>query len=156
MTYSGKSIWTKIASCFNGYKQAYIYLWISKDYKVIYVGQTNEKRGTFGRGYSHTQSKGTLRKRFEEEVGLKLEKAYDFVLVSYPLPQKQEYYSTESSYREAVEYLVQTKLRDIRGNVEPNFNLISKVRYNDRVSDKNVQNCAEAIIDDFQKNYSSS
>lgn len=151
-----KSIWSQIYSCFNGYKQAYIYLWISKKFQVIYVGQTNEKRGTFGRGYSHTQSKGTLRKRFEEEVGLKLEKADDFILVSYPLPQKREYYSAESSYREAVEYVVQTKLRDIRGNVEPNFNLISKVRYNDRVSEKNVQYYAQAIIDDFQKNYSNS
>ncbi len=118
MNILGQPIWSLISTCFNGSDIAYIYLWISKKYKVIYVGQTNGKRGSFGRAFSHIQDGGTLRLQFEEKVGIKLEEADDLVLVSYPLPQQQEYMSIESSYREAIEYLVQIKLRDIRGKLE--------------------------------------
>lgn len=151
----GQPILSFVSSCFDGSTTAYLYLWISKKWKVIYVGQTNERRGSFGRAYSHVQDKGTFRQRFEEEVGINLEEANDLVLVSYPLPQKAEYIGVESSYREAVEYLVQIKLREIRGNLEPRFNLISKVRYSDRASSLLVKQYAQQIVQHFEYNYPS-
>lgn len=154
MNVLGQPVWSLISTSFNGSNIAYIYLWISKKYKVIYVGQTNEKRGSFGRAFSHIQDRGTLRLRFEEKLGIKLEEADDLVLVSYPLPQQQEYIGIESSYREAIEYLVQIKLRDIRGKVEPKFNLISNIRCSDRVSNFSLEKYANEIVKDFQDNYS--
>ena len=148
-----KPMWSSIYSCFDGESKAYIYLWISKKYRVVYVGQTNDRKGTFGRAYSHLESNGTFRQRFEDKLGIKLEDAHDLILVSYLLPQTQDYIGTESSYREAIEYLVQNKLRDIRGSVEPRFDLISRVRYSDRISSIRLQLFADKIIENFRHNY---
>jgi hypothetical protein len=95
-----------------------------------------------------------LRLRFEEAVGESLEKADDLFLVSYLLPQQAEFISEESSYREAVEYLVQIKLRDIRGDLVPNFNVISKVKYIDRASSLLLERYANEIVTNFKSNYS--
>lgn len=151
---SSSPVCSLISSCFDG-GLAYIYLWISKDWGVIYVGQTNDKSGTIGRAYGHIQNNGTLRVRFEDEVGTKLENARDLVLLSYPLPSQREFVSTESSYREAVEYLVQIKLRDIRASVHPSFNLISKIRTTSRSSNVTLSTYADAIVKHFQEVYPS-
>lgn len=147
-------VWSIISSCFDGYCKAYIYLWISKKWQIIYVGQTNDKRGSIGRAFSHIQDEGTLRQRFEEEVGVRLEQADDLILVSYPLPQEPKYFGIETSYREAIEYLVQIGLRDIRGDVEPTFQVISNIRCNDRTSSPFIRKYATEIVRNFQANYS--
>jgi hypothetical protein len=141
-----------ISSSFDG-SQAFLYLWISKKWKVVYVGQTNDKRGSFGRAFSHVSTNGTLRLRFEEEVGVKLEFADDLVLLSFPLPQDPVYTSEESSYREAIEYLVQIGLRNIRGSVKPKFLLISNVRFMERASNLSIQGYANEIIRGFLETY---
>ncbi len=146
-------IWTFISSSFNGNSLAYVYLWISKKWKVVYVGQTNDMKGTLGRALAHVGVNGTLRTRFENEVGVKLEEANDLLLVSYPLPQSPEYIGIESSYREAIEYHVQAKLSDIRGNVNPRFKLISQVRYTARASNLIFEKYADEIVADFQEKY---
>ena len=148
-----KSIWTQINYCFDGRNKAYVYLFISKKFRIVYVGQTNDRNGTFGRASNHIEDNGTLRQHFEDKFGLKLEEANDLVLISYLLPQTQEYIGAESSYREAVEYLVQKKLRDIRGSLEPRFDLISRVRYSDRVSSIKLQQFTDKIIENFIHNY---
>jgi hypothetical protein len=148
----GYPVWSLISSAFDG-TNAFVYLWISKKYQVIYVGQTNDRRGSLGRALSHVREQGTLRIRFEEEVGVKLETADDLMLVSYPLPREPEYTGEESSYREAVEYLVQIGLRDIRGNVQPKFNLISFVRTGGRVSTPLIKKYAEEITSNFLETY---
>lgn len=142
-----------IASTFDG-TSAFIYIWISKKWKVVYVGQTNERRGSFGRAFSHVSSYGTLRTHFEEETGAKLELADDLVLISFPLPQKPEYIGEESSYREAIEYLVQIGLRDIRGKVNPTFTLISNVRTVERASNPSLKRYADFIVERFLESYS--
>jgi hypothetical protein len=150
---SNPPICSFISSCFDG-GLPYIYLWVSKEWRVIYVGQTNDKCGTLGRASGHVQKGGTLRVRFEEEVGTYLEEATDLVLLTYALPSKKEFISAESSYREAVEYLVQIKLRDIRANVFPPFNLISKIRTTARSSNVTLAEYADSIVGHFQEVYS--
>jgi hypothetical protein len=145
-------IWSTISSAFDG-TNAFIYLWISKKWRVIYVGQTNDRRGSFGRAFSHIGDDGTFRRRFEEETGARLELADDLILVSYPLPREPEYTGVESSYREAVEYLVQIGLRDIRGVVYPKFSLISNVRTVGRSSSLFIGKYADAIVRDFLEAY---
>lgn len=145
---------TYISSIFDGLGKAYIYLWVSKINKVIYVGMTNSRSGTLGRAGAHVQTKGTLRKRFLENNGLNIEKVKDFKLLTFRLPEKSEYTSVERSYREAVEYLVQKKLISIRGTLAPTFDVISWVRDSPRTNNFEVKLVAERIVDEFILAYS--
>jgi len=150
----GYSVKTNISTIFDGINTAYIYIWLSKNWKAVYVGQTNDVKGTLGRACGHVAADGSLRRNFETEIGIPLEQADDLLLISYSLPQTPEYLSLETSYREAVEYLVQVKLLQIRGKLSPPFRLISKVRPNDRVIDVSINEYAEAIVEDFRQDYS--
>lgn len=153
MIFPRAPIWTYISSTFDGFNIAYVYIWFSKKYRVVYVGQTNSIRGTFGRARNHIGKRGTLRYRFEDEIGEKLEAADDLVLASYALPQEPEYIGVETSYREAIEYLVQVNLLMTRGTFIPSFKLISKVRYSDRATNALIKNYAIEIVADFAANY---
>lgn len=139
---------------FDGSK-SYIYLWISKKCGIVYVGQTNGKDGTLGRAINHVQYDGTLRRRFREIMGLELEYADDLYLLSFPLPKGKEFISIESSYRLAVEYKVQTKLLESRGQVNPCFRVISQVTYTDVASNKQIISLADNIVDQFIEIYTS-
>lgn len=153
MIFPRAPIWTHISSMFDGFNIAYVYIWFSKKYRVIYVGQTNSIRGTLGRARNHIGKFGTLRYRFEDEIGERLEAADDLVLASYALPQEPEYIGLETSYREAIEYLVQSDLLMARGTFIPSFKLISKVRYTDRASDAFIKRYAFEIVADFTARY---
>lgn len=144
---------TFVADIFNGQGRSYIYFWVSKQARVVYVGQTAERTGTYGRGYGHLQVGGTLRGRVEEATGCELEEFNDLLLVSYRLPETPEYVGLESSYREAVEYLVHTYLLTERGNVSPTFRVIANIRTNGRTEQPAVRQLAENIATDFLRNY---
>lgn len=134
---------------------AYIYIWLSKAHKVVYVGQTNAEEGTLARAAQHVGPSGTLRKQFEEAVGLQLEQAADLIMLTFPLPISAEFIGLESSYREGVEYSVQCRLRDVRAELNPSFRVISNVRYSERSSIRLVQICALDIVDRFCSAYES-
>lgn len=142
-----------ISTIFDGSDKAYIYIWVSKTEKLVYVGQTNERYGTWGRGFAHIQNHGTLRMRCEEKIGLKPEQIFDFFLLSYLLPQKPEYVSIESSFRLAVEYLVQIKLYEVRSSLYPVFKIISNICPTDRTNNVEVKKLANEIVIDFIENY---
>ena len=144
---------TFVADIFNGHDRSYLYFWVSKQARFVYVGQTAERTGTYGRGYGHLQAGGTLRHRVEEATGYALERFDDLLLISYRLPETAEYVGLESSYREAVEYLVHTRLLDERGNYSPPFRVISTIRTNERTEQNVVRQLAEHIAQDFLRNY---
>ena len=147
---------TSIGRIFCGESTAFIYTWISKQWKIVYVGQTNDARGTLGRARQHVGSSGTLRKRFEAEVGLPLESADDLILLSFPLPAQSQYMTEESSYREAVEYLVQIGMYEARLRLSPAPKIISVIRCNPvRVSDVAIRRYADEILQVFSETYSS-
>jgi hypothetical protein len=153
MIFPRAPVWTQVASIFDGLNIAYVYIWLSKKHRIVYVGQTNSARGTLGRARNHVGKLGTLRMRFEGETGERLETAEDLILASYALPQEPEYIGVETSYREAVEYLVQANLVIARGSLSPTFKLISKVRYTDRASSAFIQRYALEIVSDFSTRY---
>jgi hypothetical protein len=144
-----------ISNIFDGKNKSYIYIWVSKKLKCVYIGETNEKRGTFGRARSHIGSKGTLRLRVEERLGERLETGDDFTLLTFQLPKEDKYTGIESSYRESVEYLVQKMLIESRGSYTPTFKLISNVRTFNRTQEASVNRIAEDIVDGFSKVYKS-
>lgn len=132
---------------------AYLYIWVSKSHNIAYVGQTNANAGTLGRAAQHVGRSGTLRQCFENETGLRLEQIQDLTCISYRLPTSKKFTSTESSYREAVEYLVQTGILDIRAALNPPIRPISNVRYSERSPVEEVIQCANKIILSFKSMY---
>lgn len=144
---------TNIADIFNGRDRAYLYIWLSKLAKAVYVGQTASSAGSLGRGYAHFRTRGQLRRQLDKKLGVEPEDFNDFQLTSYLLPTKEEFIGPESSYREAVEYLVQCTLQLQRGHVKPGFRVISWVRDNDRTQDLGVQMLAKQITENFLLNY---
>ena len=144
---------TNVADIFNGLDRAYVYIWLSKAARAVYVGQTAGRTGSLGRGHAHFCSRGQLRRRLDKKLGVEPEDFDDFLLVSYLLPVSQEFIGPESSYREAVEYVVQVTLQQLRGNVRPGFRIISWVRANDRTNDAGVQLLAQSIVADFMTSY---
>jgi hypothetical protein len=149
-------IQTKIYNIHNGIGVAYIYIWISKIYAILYVGMTNNSAGPIGRASGHFSSRGTFRKRFIEEKGIGIEKVEDMILLSFPLPKKHIYISEESSYRESVEYLVQKELQLSRGMLNPSYDIVSwHERFPRRTSNSEVKNIANSIVDSFKEIYAS-
>lgn len=141
-----------ISNVFDG-SRAYVYLWVSRRWRVVYVGQTNDPAGTLGRACGHVQTDGSLRRRFYETVALPLELADDLVLLSYPMPERPEYQTRASSYRLAVEYLVQTEMWEVRSRVASPFTVISTVTTNARTRDPEVRRLAARIAAAFEAAY---
>jgi hypothetical protein len=148
-----KGVRSFISTIHDGKSKAYIYIWVSKVEKLVYVGQTNERNGSFGRGYSHIQSNGTLRIRCFERVGIDIEMVSDLTLFSYLLPENAEFISTESAFRLAVEYLVQSKLYMERKQVYPVFQIISNISTTGHTSNSQVKDIASEIVKDFIDGY---
>jgi hypothetical protein len=121
--------------------------------RFAYVGQTNGRLGTFGRAFEHLQVKGTLRINCINKLGEDIEEAGDLTLCSFSLPQETLFLNIESSFREAVEYLVQIGLYEKRERLVPVFRLISNVRTNERVIDYRVNLIAKNILEKFVSMY---
>jgi hypothetical protein len=86
-------------------------------------------------------------------LGEDIEEAGDLTLCSFSLPQETLFLNIESSFREAVEYLVQIGLYEKRERLVPVFRLISNVRTNERVIDYRVNLIAKNILEKFVSMY---
>lgn len=128
---------------------AYIYIWFSIQHKIVYVGMTNQRVGTIGRAAQHLDKNGTLRKRFEELLGYSINLSDDLILYSFILPKDKKFTTVEKSYREAVEYLVQKKLLELKTTLKYSFEVISWVRSNERTSNSEIINISNTIIQRF-------
>lgn len=142
---------THISNIFVGKDRAYIYIWYSIGYKVIYVGMTNNRLGTLGRAFQHLCSNGTLRTNFEQELGFCIDDTDDFRLFSFLLPQEKIFTSVERSYREAVEYLIQKQLIERQSITNIYYKIISWVRDSPRSSNSYVRSIATEIVETFIK-----
>lgn len=147
-------IHTIIYNIHNGIDTSYIYIWLSKNYRIIYIGMTNNSSGPVGRAHGHFNSKGTFRKRFLQETGIGVENVQDMTLLSFPLPKKREYTGVESSYRESIEYLVMKKLQIVRGQLIPSYDIVSwHDRFPRRTGNSQVIKLADTIVTDFIASY---
>lgn len=138
---------------YKGHREAYIYIWFSKEYKVVYVGETNNVRGVIGRAYEHVSLKsGTLKKCLDEK-GYDLYELNDLLLLSYSLPPENEFLSEETAYRISVEYLVQYYLQILRKDADEPYQLISHVTPGPFVDHERIKNIAKKISQDFVEVY---
>lgn len=148
-----QGIRTFVSNIFYGNNRAFIYIWLSKSEKLVYVGQTNDRFGTWGRSFGHIQPQGTLRMRCEKHLGIDIDFVEDLILFSYLLPQTIEFTGEETSFRLAVEYLVQIGLQEKRKDLIPTFRVISNVSISDRTTNRAVKRLAEAIVANFVESY---
>ncbi len=129
---------------------AYVYVWISVEKRIIYVGETRKERnGVLGRAYEHVSEEGTLRKRVYEH-GYYLEEIDDFILLSFPLPTDTLYpnYILSDKDRKAVEHLVQKNIdREIKDRMAKDFFPVSYTNAGLKAQTKRVNICvAEGIV----------
>lgn len=149
-------IQTNIYNIHNGIDTAYIYIWVSKLYSVLYIGMTNNSCGPLGRAQGHFNSTGTFRKRFLQERGIGIEHVKDMILLSFALPKKRQYITEESSYRESVEYLVMKDLQLSRGVLSPSYDIVSwHDRFPRRTTNSEVKRVAADIVNKFTVAYAS-
>lgn len=131
---------------------AYIYIWVSKKIKIAYVGQTHAKGGVVARANQHVKPGGTLRMKLEQ-IGYEWQEIDDLFVLTFPLPNENEFLSLESSYRLAVEYLVQVGLHQIQGRINPRLRIISTVTCTPQTKLQYIVNLAEEIIEQFVETY---
>ena len=138
---------------YKGRREAYIYIWFSKEYKVVYVGETNNVNGVVGRANQHvSMGKGTLYNCLNEK-GYDLYELNDLLLLSYSLPSEKIFLSEETAYRISVEYLVQYYLQLLRKETDEPYQLISHVLPGPFVEHERMKNIAKKISDDFIELY---
>lgn len=146
-------------SCFFiGYKgrlEAYIYIWFSKKYRFVYIGETNNRHGVVGRANDHVSTGGTLYSRVAEQ-GYDLDEIDDFILLSFPLPREKKFSTSETAYRISVEYLVQQKIILINKNSSCPYQVISYVTPGPNTGMKRLKKIADDIVKDFFEVYEGS
>lgn len=138
---------TYLGCSFDGRDAAFLYVWFSVQERFFYVGQSNNRLGSFGRAGQHISSGGTLRARVEGEYGIPLEDVGDLALLSFRLPSLPDLTSVESSYREGVEFLVQRGINERRLELGRGFRVVSVIRYTDAAALGFLKQIADFIVD---------
>lgn len=110
-----------------GSGRAYIYILCSKRSNALYVGQTNDAGGVYGRLAGHLREKGTFRVRLYEKRGISIEEVDDLELFAFALPTQPEFTSQDDVYRVGVEYGLQCLLHSVSGRWQPYFHIISNI-----------------------------
>ncbi|MCY4410685.1 MAG: hypothetical protein OXC27_09480 [Caldilineaceae bacterium] len=139
---------------FIGNNRAYIYIIYSRSWQFAYVGETNSRNGIIGRLNQHVDVSGSLRQHLFEKQGVDLDHVNDLTVFSYTLPARPEYIGVERVHRRGIEYLTQTSLRDVSGDLEPFLKIVSNVSYSDTCSLKSIRSIAAKIIGEFVSTYS--
>lgn len=130
---------------FSGGSRAYVYALCSQKNRVVYIGQTNDPGGVCTRLAAHVKNGGTFCVRLYEREGLKVEQLDDLQMFAFALPEKATYISRDETYREGVEYNVQSRLQRERGDWKPTFRLISNITAPDTADFPEVAALAESI-----------
>jgi len=144
-----------IGNSFNGNSFAFIYIIYTKEFNLIYIGQTNERCGTIGRLSSHLSQSGTFRNHFERITGYPLEVVKDLKILSFNLGGTKQFTSTDTTYREGVEYLVQKFLHEFSAKLPTYYRVISFTRPNSTTSLKYIKKLAREIASNFENIYTS-
>lgn len=139
---------TYLGCSFDGRDAAFLYVWFSVQERFFYVGQSNNRLGSFARAGQHVSSRGTLRARVEGEFGIALEDVSDLTLLSFRLPSLPDLTSVESSYREAIEFLVQKGINERRLELGRGFQVVSIIRYTDAAGFTLLKQISDYIVDE--------
>jgi len=126
----------------------HIYLISCSRHKVLYVGQTNQKVGALGRLSQHVSetSSNTFIKRTKQirridEINLG---AVSFYAVR--LPSERMFHSQARDYREAVEHIVQTNVRNYICREKTGYLLVSLTDANGYCRDEAVRAAADSVF----------
>jgi hypothetical protein len=142
-------------AAFVGSRRGIVYVGCSKEARIAYVGQTAGSGGVLGRWSHHLSSvASSFWRRVEERGECDPQAVSDLAIFAAELGPETYWNGIESSYREAVEYLVQARLWAVCGDLVPYLRIISEVRANDTCELDFVRERAAAIFREFLSWYS--
>jgi len=118
-------LYLDLGPAYIGSGRAYVYILCSKRSNALYVGQTNDVGGVYGRLAGHLREGGTFRVRLWERRGIGIQEVDDLELFAFALPALPEFTSRDEVYRKGVEYGVQHLLHTVSGRWQPYFYIIS-------------------------------
>jgi hypothetical protein len=157
-----------ISNLFDGRCKSFIYFIYSKSHRVCYVGQTANDLGPIARLVQHfkgeekdNREKGTFNKQLYNATGKSLFMINDLEFYFHLLPDERIFFSSETTYRNAVEYMVQSKLLTLVA-LEPSprslpiLNFISRVCPTSASNETKINLIADEIalnfVDNFNRN----
>ena len=141
-----------LGDAFVGRDLAYIYILCSKKFHVLYVGQTNDRGGVLSRLGAHLADRGTFRDRLMDRE-IEVEDIDDLQVFAFALPNAAEYLSASQTYREGVEYCVQTRLLSVGGKWAPYFRIVSTIRAPRTTDLQEIKDLAQWICDTLYSLY---
>lgn len=137
-------------------RRGIVYVGCSKKTHIAYVGQTSGSGGLITRWAQHLGvTTSSFWRRVEERGDCSADNISDLMIFAVELGEESLWNGVESSYREAVEYLVQVAIRQFCGDLVPYLRVISHVRANETCSLGFVRERAEGVVADFFDWYSS-
>ena len=131
-------------------RAGYVYLIFAPELPVLYVGQTRAFSGALGRLTQHLTNgnHSTFRQRCQHILGLEELDVGPIRFFACDLGRRREFHSDNSTYREAVEYVVQLELLkhvpDMTVHVGP---IVSRVAANGYTSLDWVQRAASRLVE---------
>jgi hypothetical protein len=117
---------------------------------------TLDRRGVLGRWADHLSrdfTASSFRRRLQEWDSTAWQRLDDLVIFWADMGTAPEFLNVETSHREAVEYLVQSRIRVIAADGDHPLRIISIVRSNQTANLLVVRNAAAMILDAFQLHY---
>jgi len=138
---------------FAGPGRAYVYVLCSKQNHVLYVGQTNDPGGVCARLAGHISARGTFRARLRELDELLIEEIEDLEVFAFALPPRAQYTSRDETWREGVEYNVQTLLIQAGADWRPYFRVVSRPTLALTIGFPEVLSLAQQIVSRLENLY---
>lgn len=145
-----------IGRAFVGRDLAHIYVLCSKEFNVLYVGQTNARGGVFTRLGGHLDRGGTFRKHLIRVLDLEIEDVSDLQVWGFALPSVPRFFSEDETFREGVEFRVQKRLQSVRASWSPYFQVISHVTAPETTEFPEVIALADQIVAQLETLYHAS
>lgn len=155
----------QVNNLFHCRNKSFIYFIFSRKYKICYVGQTANDLGPIARLVQHLKGadsgdadKGTFNKRLYDAIGFSFISVPDLEIYFHALPDQRIYWSAETTYRNAVEYLVQMNLLALVKRIPgvddlPLMRFISKVSPTAAANELVIHEVAKNIVAKFVKVY---
>lgn len=111
---------------------AYIYVIYAPGFNCIYVGQTRGKYGAIGRLAQHISNSygNTFKQKIQNYFNLEEPSLGHIEFTAYRLPERQEFLSEATDFREAVEYMIQKNLIYLLTSNHMKIGCVSRVKGN--------------------------
>ncbi|MBK6709673.1 MAG: hypothetical protein IPG51_04920 [Chloroflexi bacterium] len=127
-----KTALVSVHDCSIALNGAYIYVIYAPQFNCIYVGQTRGNYGAMGRLAQHISDSygNTFKQKVQRYFDLEEPILGHLEFAAYRLPERQEFLSAATDFREAIEYLIQKNLILMTSRIQMKVGCVSRVKSN--------------------------